>query len=54
MDQPGKVANPARGELNRALENNFHLSPFASENSVSRDGFSCPVPLQPAHSPYSA
>ena len=32
---------------------NFSLSPFAPENLVSRDGFSCPVPPQPAHSPYS-
>ena len=51
-DQPGKVANPARGQLNR--ENVFFpvifsLSPSAPENSVSRDGFSSPVPRQPAH-----
>ena len=39
MDQPGKVANPARGQLNR----------FAPENLVSRDGFGSPVPRQPAH-----
>ena len=26
MDQPGKVANPARGQLNR--ENNIRLSPW--------------------------
>ena len=32
MDQPGKVANPARGQ------------PFAPENLVSRDGFGSPVP----------
>ena len=32
-DQPGKVANPARGQLNN--END----PFAPENLVSRDGF---------------
>ena len=30
MDQPGKVTNPARGQLNR--ENNIPLSPFAPEN----------------------
>ena len=30
-DQPGKVANPARGQLNR--ENDFSLFPFAPENS---------------------
>ena len=47
MDQPGKVANPARGQLNR--ENNIPLSPCAPENLVSRDGFSRPVPRQPAH-----
>ena len=46
-DQPGKVANPARGQLNR--ENEFlPLSPFVPENLVSRDGFSSPVPRQHA------
>ena len=47
MDQPGKVANPARGQLNR--ENNIPLFPCVPENLVSRDGFSRPVPRQPAH-----
>ena len=47
MDQLGKVANPARGQLNR--ENNIPLSPCVPENLVSRDGFSRPVPRQPAH-----
>ena len=47
MDQPGKVANPARGQLNR--ENDIPLSPCVPENLVSRDGFSRPVPRQPAH-----
>ena len=47
MDQPGKVANPARGQLNR--ENNIPLSPCVPENLVSRDGFSRSVPRQPAH-----
>ena len=47
MDQPGKVANPARGQLNR--ENSIPLSPCVPENFVSRDGFSRPVPRQPAH-----
>ena len=42
MDQPGNVANPARGQLNR--KNNISLSPFAPENLVSRDGFGSPVP----------
>ena len=46
-DQPGKVANPTRGQLNR--ENYFSLSPFALENLVSRNGFGSPVPRQPAH-----
>ena len=47
MDQPGKVANPARGQLNR--ENNIPQSPCVPENLVSRDGFSRPVPRQPPH-----
>ena len=47
MDQPGKVANPARGQLNR--KNNIPLSPCVPENLVSRDGFSRPVPRQSAH-----
>ena len=51
MDQPGKVANPARGQLNREDEySNIPLSsPYVPENLVSRDGFSRPVPRQPAH-----
>ena len=52
MDQPGKVANPARGQLNRQI--NISLSAFAPKNLVSRDGFSRPVPRQPAHSPYTS
>ena len=51
IDQPGKVANLARGQLNRGGE--YSLSPHAPENLVSRDGFGRPVPRQPAHSPYS-
>ena len=47
MDQPGKVANPARGQLN--TENNIPLSPCVPDNLASRDGFSRPVPCQPAH-----
>ena len=47
MEQPGKVANPARGQLNR--ENSIPMSPCVPENLVSRDGFSRPVPRQPAH-----
>ena len=41
MDQPGKVANPARGQLNREY-NIIPLSPCVPENLVSRDGFSRP------------
>ena len=48
MDQPGKTANYARGQLNTG-EMSISLSPFASENLVSRDGFGRPVPRQPAH-----
>ena len=47
MDQPGKIANPACGQLNR--ENDLYLSAFAPENLVSRDGFGSPVSRQPAH-----
>ena len=47
MDQPGKIANPARGQLNR--ENNIPLFPCVPENLVSRDGLSRPVPRQPDH-----
>ena len=47
MDQPGKVANRTRGQLNR--KNQYFLSAFAPENLVSRDGFGNPVPRQPAH-----
>ena len=48
MDQPGKVdPYSALGQLNR--ENGISLSPCVPENSVSRDGFSRPVPRQPAH-----
>ena len=42
MDQPGKVVNPARGQLNR--ENSIPLSPCVPENLVSRGRFSRPVP----------
>ena len=47
-DQPGKVASPARGQLNRG-KMYFSLFPFAPENLVSRDGFGSPVSRQPAH-----
>ena len=47
MDQPGKVANPARGQMNR--ENEYipvMQSPFAPVTLVTQDGFGSPVPLQ--------
>ena len=47
MDQPCKVANAARGQLNS--ENYIPLSPCVPKYLVSRDGFSRPVPRQPAH-----
>ena len=40
-DQPRKVVNPARGQLNR--------TPFVPENLVSRDGFGSPAPRQPIY-----
>ena len=51
MNQPGNVAKPARGQLNR--ENKLFLSPFAPDNLVSRDRFARPVQHQLAHFPYS-
>ena len=47
MDQPGKVASPARGQLNR--KNEYFPVRVRAENLVSRDGFGSPVPRQPAH-----
>ena len=41
MDQQGKVASPARGQLYRKM--NISLSAFVPENLVSRDGFGSPV-----------
>ena len=52
VDQPGKDANLARGQLNRENEYYFPF-PVRAEKLASRDGFGCPVPRQPAHSPYS-
>ena len=50
MDQPGEVANPACGQLNRENEHFPVSALFAPENLVSsRDGFGSPVPRQPAH-----
>ena len=49
MDQPGKVANPARGRLLSRENEYFPLFPLALENVVSRNGFGSPVPRRPAH-----
>ena len=49
VDQAGKVANPARGQLNREMD--ISLSPFTPENLVSRDGFGCLIPRQLAQWP---
>ena len=48
MDQPGKVANRARGQLNRENEY-FPVRVLRAWDLVSRDGFGSPVPRQPAH-----
>ena len=47
MDQPGKVADPARGQLNSGMS--VSLFVFAPENLVSRDGFGSLVARPPAH-----
>ena len=47
MDQPGKVANPARGQLTEKIH--ISLSAFAPKSLVSRDGSSSPVPRLPAY-----
>ena len=52
MDHSGMVANTARGMIKQG-ELNISLSPFATENLISRDRFGRPIPRQPAHSPYS-
>ena len=41
-----RVANPARGQLNRENE---YFRVRVHEILVSRDGFGSPVPRQPAH-----
>ena len=40
MDQPGKVANPSRGQLNR--KNNIPLSPCVPENLPREMGSAVP------------
>ena len=47
-DQQGKVANPARGQLNR--EDEYFPDPvLVPENLASRHGYGNPIPRQPAH-----
>ena len=46
-DQPGKVGNPVRGQLNREMYISLSAL-FAPENLVLRDGFGSPVPHQPS------
>ena len=53
MDQPGKVANPARGQLDRENEHLFPC-PCSRLRLVSRDGFGRPVSRQPALSLHSS
>ena len=53
MDQSDMATDPARGQLSRDFKF-FPVSPIASQNLVSRDGFGRPVPRQPIHSPHSA
>ena len=53
MDQPGKVANPARGQLNR--ENEYFPVRIHSRLTIwsrETDGFGSPVLRQPAHLHY--
>ena len=50
MDQPGKVANPAGGQLNREK---FPCPRSCLKFLVSRDRFGRPVPRQPDHCPHS-
>ena len=49
MDQPGKLRLPILHVVSGTGKMNISLSTFAPENLVSRDGFSSPVPRQPAH-----
>ena len=53
MDQPGRVANPARSQLKRKTSILHLSSPFALEDLVSRERFSRPVPGQHTNFPHS-
>ena len=47
IDQPGKVANPARGQPNG--ENEYFPVRVRALELISRDGFGSPVPRQLVH-----
>ena len=47
MEQPGKVANPVRGQLDREI--NISLSASVPENLVSLGEFGSPIPRQSVH-----
>ena len=51
MDESGKVADPARSQLNREIH--FSLSSLAPENLASRDEFGRSVPRRHALSLHS-
>ena len=53
MDQPGKVANPGRGQAEQEKIIFLYTCWSGADNLVSRDGFGRPVPRQPVHSPHS-
>ena len=44
---------PVLLKVSRTGKMNIPLSPYAPQNLISREGFSRPVPRQPAHSPYT-
>ena len=48
MDQPGKVANPARPQLHREM--NFSLSPFVPKKLISRRETGSAVPSRRRYS----
>ena len=50
VDPPGKVDNPARCQLKREMKLCSVPVFYAPESLVSLDGFSHPVPREPAHS----
>ena len=53
QDQPAKVANPARGQLNREKNEYFHVPVIAGEFGLARR-VRWPRPASACSSPYSA